>query len=180
MAKVSKELIEFKKLLEEDEIETYSNEEIEELNLDFLIDYIYDKEFFLDDSRHQGYTLHSLEEILLIVIFGLLSNCNTYKKIELFIKIHYNWLIKKLKLENGIPSISTIRRVISIINPKELQTLCNEVFFKYIENEENIYNDNDLVITDIYSLDGKVANGSEINNFKVLHFRKKIFSYNKT
>ena len=54
------------------------------------------------------------------------------------------------------------------------------MFFKYIENEENIYNDNDLVITDIYSLDGKVANGSEINNFKVLHFRKKFFSYNKT
>ena len=29
MAKVSKELLEFKKLLEEDEIETYKNEEIE-------------------------------------------------------------------------------------------------------------------------------------------------------
>ena len=52
MAKVSKELIEFKKILEKDEIETYGNEEIEELDLDFLIDYIYEKEFFLDDSRH--------------------------------------------------------------------------------------------------------------------------------
>ena len=41
MSKVSKELIEFKKLLEEDEIETYKNETIEELNLDFLIDYVY-------------------------------------------------------------------------------------------------------------------------------------------
>lgn len=41
MAKISKELIEFKKLLEDDEFETYGNEEIEELNLDFLIDYIY-------------------------------------------------------------------------------------------------------------------------------------------
>lgn len=129
MAKVSKELIEFKNLLEDDEIETYGNEEIEELNLDFLIDYIYDKAIFLDDSRHQRYTLHFLEEILLIIIFELLSNCNTYKEIELFIKIHYNWLIKKLKLENGILSISTIRRVISIINPKELETLCNEVSF---------------------------------------------------
>ena len=129
MAKVSKQLIEFKNLLEDDEIETYGNEEIEELNLDFLIDYIYDKAIFLDDSRHQRYTLHFLEEILLIIIFELLSNCNTYKEIELFIKIHYNWLIKKLKLENGILSISTIRRVISIINTKELETLCNEVSF---------------------------------------------------
>ena len=44
MSKVSKELIEFKKLLEEDEIETYKNETIEELNLDFLIDYVYEHE----------------------------------------------------------------------------------------------------------------------------------------
>lgn len=163
MAKVSKELLEFKKILEEDEIETYKNEEIEKLNVDFLIDYIYDNEFFLDDTRHQGYTLHSLEEILLIAIFALLSNCNTYKEIELFIKVHYNWLKRKLKLDNGIPSISTIRRVISIINPKELEILCNEVFFKYINNKENIYSDNDLIITDIYSLDGKTVNGSEVN-----------------
>ncbi|MEG1647829.1 MAG: transposase family protein, partial [Bacilli bacterium] len=98
MSKISKELIGFKKMLEEDEFETYKNNEIEDLNVDFLIDYIYDNEFFLDDTRHQGYTLHSLEEILLIVIFGLLSNCNTYKDIELFIKIHYNWLVKNLKL----------------------------------------------------------------------------------
>ena len=185
MAKVSKELLEFKKLLEEDEIETYKNEEIENLNVDFLIDYIYDNEFFLDDTRHQGYTLHSLEEILLIAIFALLSNCNTYKEIELFIKVHYNWLIRKLKLDNGIPSISTIRRVISIINPKELEILCNEVFFKYINNKENIYNDNDLIITDIYSLDGKTANGSEVNTVngtikKINSMSAYSIKYNKT
>ena len=185
MAKLSKELLEFKKLLEEDEIETYKNEEIENLNVDFLIDYIYDNEFFLDDTRHQGYTLHSLEEILLIAIFALLSNCNTYKEIELFIKVHYNWLIRKLKLDNGIPSISTIRRVISIINPKELEILCNEVFFKYINNKENIYNDNDLIITDIYSLDGKTANGSEVNTVngtikKINSMSAYSIKYNKT
>lgn len=185
MAKVSKELLEFKKLLEEDEIETYKNEEIENLNVDFLIDYIHDNEFFLDDTRHQGYTLHSLEEILLIAIFALLSNCNTYKEIELFIKIHYNWLIRKLKLDNGIPSISTIRRVISIINPKELEILCNEVFFKYINDKEKIYSDNDLIITDIYSLDGKTANGSEVNTVngtikKINAMSAYSIKYNKT
>lgn len=185
MAKVSKELKEFKEMLEEDEIESYKNDEIEDLNVDFLIDYIYDNESFLDDTRHQGYTLHSLEEILLIVIFGLLSNCNTYKDIEMFIKIHYNWLVKKLKLENGTPSVSTIRRVISIINPKELEILCNEVFFKYIANKENIYNEEDLIITDIYSLDGKVANGSFINTINGTYQKINAMSaysikYNKT
>lgn len=163
MPRVSKELIEFKKILEEDEIETYKNETIEELNLDFLIDYIYENEYILEDNRHYGYTLHSLESILLIVIFAMLSNCNTYKEIELFIKVHYNWLIKKLKLDFGVPSISTIRRVVSIIKPKELENLCNEIFFKYVKTEEDVYNDDNLKIVDIYSLDGKTANGSEIN-----------------
>lgn len=35
MAKVLKELIEFREILEADEIETYKNDEIEELNLEF-------------------------------------------------------------------------------------------------------------------------------------------------
>jgi predicted transposase YbfD/YdcC len=163
MPKVSKELIEFKKLLEEDEIETYKNDVIEELNLDFLIDYVYENEFILEDSRNYGYTLHSLESILLIVIFAMLTNCNTYKEIELFMTVHFDWLIEKLNLEYGTPSISTIRRVVSIIKPKELENLCNEIFFKYIKKEEDVFNDNDLRIADIYSLDGKTANGSEVN-----------------
>ncbi len=50
-----------------------------------------------------------------------------------------------------------------LLEEDEIETYGNEVFFKYIENEENIYNDNDFIITDIYSLDGKVANGSEVN-----------------
>ena len=166
MSKISKELLEFKKIIDEEDLEFYSDEQIEKLNLDFLIDYIYENEFILDDSRHSGYTLHSLEEILLIVIFALLANCNTYKEIELFINVHYEWLLEKLKLYNGIPSISTIRRVISIINPKELELLCNEIFFKYIKEEKNIYDNEELVITDILSLDGKTANGSEVNTIK--------------
>ena len=163
MPKVSKELIEFKKILEEDEIETYKNDVIEELNLDFLIDYVYENEFILEDSRSYGYTLHSLESILLIVIFVMLTNCNTYKEIELFMAVHFDWLMKKLNIDYGMPSISTIRRVVSIIKTKELENLCNEIFFKYIKKEDAIFNENDLRIADIYSLDGKTANGSEVN-----------------
>lgn len=166
MPKISKELQEFKRILEEDEIETYGEEDIEELNLDFLIEHVYENEYVLDDSRDASYTLHSIEEILIITIFALLSNCNTYKEIELFMEVHSEWLIKKLNLFFGIPSISTIRRVISIMKPKELETLCNEIFFHYIETKEEIFHDDELTIEDIYSLDGKTANGSEINTRK--------------
>ena len=84
-----KKIIRIKKIIEKDDLEFYENEEIEKLKLDFLINFIYDNEFILDDSRHQEYTLHSLETIFIIVIFALLANCNTYKEIELFIGIHY-------------------------------------------------------------------------------------------
>lgn len=166
MSKISKELLEFKKIIEEDERETYKDERIEDLNLDFLIDYVYENEFLLEDTRNYGYTLHSLETILLIVIFAMISNCNTYKEIDLFIKAHYEWLTKKLHMDYGTPSISTIRRVIAIIKPLELEKLCNEVFFKYVDIVDDIYKDKSLKIVDIYSLDGKTANGSEINTAK--------------
>lgn len=67
--------------------------------------------------------------------------------------------MKTLKLDFGVPSISTIRRVISMIKPKELENLCNEIFFAYVREKDDIYNDEELRIIDIYSLDGKTANG---------------------
>ncbi|MEG1597820.1 MAG: ISAs1 family transposase [Bacilli bacterium] len=185
MPRISKELIEFKKLLEEDELETYKNEVIEDLNLDFLIDYVYEKEFLLEDSRNYSYTLHSIEEILLITIFALLANCNTYKEMEIFMEVHQEWLMKKLQLLFGLPSISTIRRVISILKPDELENLCNEIFFTYVKEKGRIFEDENLIIEDIYSLDGKTANGSEVNTEKGLVKKINAMSaysikYNKT
>ena len=90
-----KRIIRIKKIIEKNDLEFYENEEIEKLNLDFLINFIYDNKFILDDSRYQGYTSHSLETVFIIVIFALLANCNTYKEIELFIGIYYEWLIRK-------------------------------------------------------------------------------------
>lgn len=161
MARISKELNELNNLL--NDVEKIDENNLERLNLDFMIDYIYENEFFLDDARHPSYSIHSLEEILLIVIFALLTNCNTYKEIELFIKIHTDWLKSKLNLIFGIPSISTIRRVIAIIKPKDLELLCNNIFFHYVKKDNEIYNLNNLIIKDIYSLDGKVINGSEVS-----------------
>lgn len=119
----------------------------------------------------------------MIVIFSILANFNIYKEIELFIDIHYNWLLDKLKLYNRIHFISTIRRVIAIINSKEI--LCNEIFFKYIKAKESIYNKEDLLITDILYLDGKTANGSKINTIndkvkKINAMSAYSIKYNKT
>lgn len=75
--------------------------------------------------------------------------------------------------------------MIAIIKPKELENLCNDIFLKYIENKKNIYNFNDLIINDILSLDGKTANGSEINTVngkikKINAMSAYSIKYNKT
>ena len=75
--------------------------------------------------------------------------------------------------------------MIAIIKPKELENLCNDIFLKYIENKKNIYNFNDLIINNILSLDGKTANGSEINTVngkikKINAMSAYSIKYNKT
>lgn len=69
MSKVSKELLEFKQLLMEDELESYIDEDIENLNLDFLIDYIYENEFVLEDLRNYQWNLEFHQFLLLDVLY---------------------------------------------------------------------------------------------------------------
>ena len=94
-----------------------------------------------------------------------MANCNTFVEIHIFAEVHYEWLKKYLTFADGLPSLSTFKRIISIINPKELEEICNEVFFKFIKSYNNdlLYKDVNIEIRDINSLDGKTANNSNRN-----------------
>ena len=66
-----------------------------------------------------------------------------------------------------------------------METLCNEIFFKYIKAKGNIYNKEELLITDILSLGSKTSNGSEFNTIngkvkKVNAMSTYSIKYNKT
>ncbi len=91
-----------------------------------------------------------------------MANYNTFVEIHLFAKQHYEWLKKYLIFEYELPSISTFKRVIAIINPKELEVICNEVFLKFIKayKEKLLFKDINIEIEDINSSDGKTANSS--------------------
>lgn len=91
---------------------------------------------------------------------------NTFEQIYLFIFKHFKWLDQHIKYDNGIPSISTIKRVVSFINPKELENICNETMKKFLTNNEPIYKNKDLIINDIKSMDGKTANSSDRTSSK--------------
>lgn len=163
MPRVSKELKEFKLLLENEE--SIKIEELEENELHLFINSFREEAEYLEDKRQYGYVIHSLEEILIVTILALLANCNNFVEIHLFAKQHYNWLKKYLDFNYELPSISTFKRVIAIIKPNELETLCNEVFFKFLKahKEKYLFKDVNIEIEDINSLDGKTANNSKRN-----------------
>lgn len=162
MARISKNLKELKEVLE---IEDYIEEtEIENYNLSLLTNELNEQASYIVDNRDLNYIHHSLEDILIIVILGLFANCNTFVEVYIFAKKHYKWLSKYVELDYGLPSISTIKRIISILNPKELEEMCNNTFLSFIKKtKEYVYVKEDIKIVDINTLDGKTANNSSRN-----------------
>ena len=131
--------------------------DIHDLNFE-IIKTLNTKMMNLDDSRHGSYELHYMNEIVIIVFLALLSNCDEWTQIYMFQVQHEDWLHNFLKLPYGLPSISTIRRVISMIDTKDLETICVEfIYEKAVEIEKNIYIENKR---DIIALDGKEINSS--------------------
>ncbi len=165
MSKKSKELEEIKEYFnEEDKI---NEEEIEKLEIDAkFIAGIEENMIYIEEERNLGYILHSVENIVLSVIFAILANCNTFVQIHLFMCKHYEWLNNHIKFENGLPSISTVKRVIAFINPKEMELVCKEATKSYLKTKSNIYEDKDITIQDIKAMDGKTANSSDRNSSK--------------
>lgn len=171
MVKKSKEFEEIKKILsEEEKIE----EEVlvqTELNKEF-ISMIEDGAICLTDERYMEYAIHSLESILLIVIFGIMANCNTFLEVYHFMLRRQEWLEKHIRLDNGLPSLSTIKRTIGMIKPRELEDLCNDAFQVFLKNNKPYYEDKDIVIEDIKSMDGKTANSSDRRTSKQGEIKK--------
>lgn len=142
-------------------------EDIETLEPDVeFIQNIHDNAVFIIDERVNGYVLHSLESVLLLVIFAMIANCNTFSEIYAFGCFHFEWLDKHIRFETGLPSLSTIKRVISFINPKELEELLVNSVHTFNQQNEPIFRLGLFKVNDIKSLDGKTANSSDRNNSK--------------
>lgn len=163
MARKSKELEYLKEIFKfEEQIE---EEEIENLEIDknFILDLQTSLEV-MSDNRNLDGVKHSLESIVLIVIFGLMANCNTFLEIYFFMHKHKEWIYKHILLDNGLPSLSTIKRVIGMINPRELENICVGALSIFIYNNEVYYKDEDIEVKDIKTMDGKTANSSDRSN----------------
>ena len=117
-----------------------------EINFEIL-KYLNDKMMNLEDSRNGSYDL---------------GNCDEWTQIYMFSVQHEEWLHNFLKLPYGLPSISTIKRIMAMVDPKDLETICVEFIYEKVgEIERQLHIENNR---DIISLDGKELNGSGRNN----------------
>jgi predicted transposase YbfD/YdcC len=130
----------------------------------------------IDDNRIKGMTSYPLHEVILIAFLAILSGAQTWSDISLFGELTMKYLKKFLKLENGIPSHDTFRRVFGLINPDQLEKIT--VLFlvanmEKIKKSLNIDKNSKRLIC----IDGKEQRGtgrkynsdSEIKNLQTLH-----------
>ena len=71
----------------------------------------------IQDPRIDRKKLHQLEDILFLTVCASLCGCDTWEDIYLFATSREAWLRQYIKLANGLPSVDTIARVFSLIDP---------------------------------------------------------------
>lgn len=107
----------------------------------------------LKDTRIKKKCIYKLWDIVCVAILAILSNCNDWDEIAIFAKKHRKWLKSFLQLTGGIPKAITYERVLSIIEPIELNSMCIMFMLQILPKQIN-------PAPDFYHFDGKVDKGS--------------------
>ncbi len=88
---------------------------------------------------------HELMDILLLSVLAVICGADSFVDIERFGKAKEAFLRKVMNLPNGIPSHDTIGNVLSMLDPKQLQS----GFISWVQSF------NKLSSSDIVAIDGK-------------------------
>jgi predicted transposase YbfD/YdcC len=106
----------------------------------------------LQDTRQEGKVYHRLIDILFIVFGGILCGHDDWEHIYIWASAVTTqmWLKKYIALNNGMPSLSTIKRGFGILAPEEFSAR----FIEWIRAGVT------LPDKDIVSIDGKTSKGS--------------------
>lgn len=160
------------KLLEKlgEEMKNIKIDDVNELDIEVLKEITISMKDLTDNRGDISY--QPLENIILIVFIALMANCNEWIEIYHFGAIHKEWFRRFLDLKYGVPSISTIRKTMAVIDPNELEEICVKIIIKkvtemieFFENNQGIQIEN-FKDKDIISYDGKVCNGSSRKSSK--------------
>jgi len=99
----------------------------------------------LPDPPMERQKRHLLMDILFISVCSVICGATSFVDMEDFGCAKFDWLAERLKLESGIPSHDTFRRVFSLINPEQFR-ICFMAWTKAISK---------AVDGDIIAFDGK-------------------------
>lgn len=87
----------------------------------------------MDDPRRQsGNYQHELTDIFIIVLIGIICACEGWDEIWDYARANEDWLRTFLRLENGIPSEATLRRVFSMLKPECVEKVYREWVLPYV------------------------------------------------
>jgi predicted transposase YbfD/YdcC len=116
----------------------------------------------LYDKRQEGKVWHNLIDILFVIVSAAFCKVDEVPEIVLWANADKNleWLKKYIELPNGIPSVSTFRRVLRAIDPKQFEKL----FILWTKELTILSEDGG----DIVAIDGKTMRGSKDGD-KVTH-----------
>lgn len=120
----------------------------------------------IEDKRQQWKVKHNLIDILVIVMLSVLTGHNDFEEMVIFAEARIEILRNYIKLENGIPHKDTLKRVVAIIDPNQL----NLLFYQWLSNMINKKNHTFLdQINKIVAFDGKTICGSDNIYNRALH-----------
>lgn len=137
-----------------------SNQNINIKELSILeLKYLKNQAKNLTDRRMKRKCKYKIWDIVCVALLATISNCNEWEEIEMFAIKNKEWLRKFLLLKGGIPSAQTYERVISLLEPNEINKICVE--FSNILTEANKRK------KEMYHFDGKVEKGSSRKDGKI-------------
>lgn len=85
-----------------------------------------------DERRHSGNWRHRLVDVLVICLLGIICGCETWEEIWDYAGAKRLFLWKALGFRHGIPSPSTMRRVMGMIKPEALENVYRQWVRPYI------------------------------------------------
>lgn len=120
----------------------------------------------LEDKRQEWKVKHNLVDIIVIVMLSYLTGHNDFEEMVIFAEARKNILRKYIKLENEIPHKDTIKRVVAIINPNQLNLVFYSWLAQIVNKKNHTFKDE---INQIIAFDGKTICGSDDVYNKALH-----------
>lgn len=113
----------------------------------------------VDDPRQPSNgTRHDFQELLVMTISAVLSDCDTIEEVAAWSHAHTIWLRQFMVLKNGVPSADTFLRVFRLLDPKQFEACFRRWVSNIIPN-----------LSGTIAVDGKTVRGSGSGGETAIH-----------